>query len=136
MSELHIDPQDDRLEEDRKVVLLIEDNEDQRELYGSLLWYNGFDLIHAADGETGVASALRDHPDLILLDLNLGGDLDGFGVFDRVRAEGLDTPIIVLSAIRRERAGERAARFGTYLEKPIPPLEVLRAVQHQIGFPG
>lgn len=136
MSELHIDPQDKRQEESRKVVLLIEDNHEQRELYGSLLWYNGFDLIHAADGESGVAKALGERPDLILLDLNLPGDLDGFGVFDRIRSAGLDTPIIVLSAIARERAGERASRFGTYLEKPIPPLEVLRAVQHEIGFPG
>ncbi|HUG40563.1 MAG TPA: hypothetical protein VMM12_08765, partial [Longimicrobiales bacterium] len=47
----------------RQVVLLIEDNETDRHLYGGLLWYNGFDVFHAEDGETGIERAVELRPD-------------------------------------------------------------------------
>jgi DNA-binding response OmpR family regulator len=54
-----------------KTVLLIEDNAGDRVIYGNILWYNGFDVVFAEDGETGIRLAGEVHPDLILLDLGL-----------------------------------------------------------------
>lgn len=120
--------------ERRQTVLLIEDNEADRDMYGSLLWYNGYNVLHAEDGEAGVGLALAERPELILLDLRLPGSLDGLAVLGRIRQEGLDVPVIALTATPREQLGADAELFLTYLEKPITPVEVVREVQRRVGF--
>lgn len=119
----------------RKVVLLVEDNDADRDIYGSLLWYNGFEVLHAANGEDALRMAVADRPDLILLDIMLPGELNGLDVAKRLRAEGLTTPIIVLSAVDRHQVGPEidALDLSGYLEKPIEPLAVVREVIRRIG---
>lgn len=117
----------------RKLVLFIEDNETDRHLYGSLLWYNGYDLQHAPDGESGIAKALSERPDLILLDLQLEGDVDGLEVLRRIREAGLDVPVVALTGTPREKLGEATAGFVGYLQKPVAPVDVVREVRRHIG---
>jgi adenylate cyclase len=119
----------------RKLILLVEDNDADRDIYGGLLWYNGYDVIHAATGEEAVAKALDARPDLVLLDIRLAGELSGLDVARHLRAEGLDVPIIVLSAVPRDELGTATAEVGirTYLEKPIDPFSVVRVVMKGVG---
>jgi CheY-like chemotaxis protein len=119
----------------RKLVLLVEDNRADRDIYGGLLWYNGYDVIHVATGEEAVAKVLDVRPDLVLLDIRLPGGLSGLDVARHLRGEGLDMPIIVLSAVPRDELGTAAAEVGirTYLEKPIDPFSVVRVVMKGIG---
>lgn len=126
-----LDPDQDRA--GRKLVLFIEDNETDRHLYGSLLWYNGYDLQHAPDGESGLAKALSERPDLILLDLQLPGDLDGIEVLRRIRSAGVDVPVVALTGTPKEELGEVTAQFVGYLHKPVAPVDVVREVRRHIG---
>lgn len=125
-------------EEGAKVILLVEDNEMDRQVYGRLLWYNGYTVLHAPDGDTAIARALESHPDLIVLDMMLGGDMSGLDVAVRLREEGLDVPMIALSAVKREEFGSAIEDSGitAYLEKPIDPFAVVREVARRIGSAG
>lgn len=106
-----------------------------REVYGRLLWYNGYGLVHAADGESAIALALDARPDIILLDMLLEGELTGLDVAVRLREEGIDVPMIALSGVKREEFGAAIEEAGitAYLEKPIDPFEVVREVLRHAG---
>lgn len=106
-----------------------------REVYGRLLWYNGYSIVHAADGESAVAMALEARPDLIVLDMVLEGEMTGLDVAVRLRKEGLKVPMIALSAVSRDDFGTAIEEAGitAYLEKPIDPFEVVREVLRHIG---
>jgi CheY-like chemotaxis protein len=120
---------------ERKRVLLVEDTEADRDVYGALLWYNGYEVIHAADGADALAKAAASSPDLILMDIRLSGDLDGLEVARRVREEGLEVPILALSACSPDELGAALAeaRLDGYLQKPIDPYAVVREVMRRIG---
>lgn len=122
----------------RQLLVVAEDERHDWEIYGKLLWYNGFDVLHAEDGQAAL-DLIRDYiPDLVILDLMLP-KLDGLKVCRRMKSESEteDIPVLALSA-RSERAyGDRCreAGFIGYLEKPIGPLAVLRTVEELIGRP-
>lgn len=101
-------------------VLLIEDADDIVELVSNIFEDEGFAYSVATDGEAGLAVAYSWAPDLILLDLSLP-KLSGWDVIQRLRAGGLRTPVIALTAhaIRGDR--ERALSLGCddYLSKPF-----------------
>ena len=122
-------------EERRKVVLLVEDHEADRVMYGALLWYNGYTVLHAPDGESALLLAMETPPDVILLDIMLPGKLSGLDVAARLRGVGFEMPMIVLSAVAREDLGSAVERAGitAYLEKPITPFAVVREVLRRVG---
>jgi DNA-binding response OmpR family regulator len=119
---------------DRPVVLVVEDDPDAWRIFGYVLWYNGFDVIHAPDGQSGYHSAKSFRPDLILLDLSLP-DADGLELCGMLRAEGDAVPVVALTSRSRAEAGERADRegFTDYLEKSTHPVKVLHTVESLIG---
>lgn len=120
----------------KKTILVVEDNPGDRAIYGNMLWYNGFDVVFAEDGETGIRLAHELKPDLILLDLQLPL-LHGSEVSSRLKQDD-DTkgiPIVALTARRLSDFGGNSAVLGyeRFLEKPVSPLEVLRVVEQIIG---
>ena len=120
----------------RKTVLVIEDNPGDRTIYGNMLWYNGFDVVFAEDGETGLRLAQELRPDLILLDLQLPL-LHGSEISSQLKQDDATKkiPIVALTGRRLTDFGGNAQVLGyeRFLEKPISPLEVLRVVEQIIG---
>ncbi len=105
-------------------ILLIEDNEQNRYLATFLLEEQGFAVIHAADGPTGLDLASRERPDLILLDIQLPL-MDGHAVARALRANPAlaDVPIVAVTSYAMAGDREKAIAAGCdgYLEKPIDP---------------
>jgi len=105
-----------------KKILLVEDTTDSVELVRRILSSHGYDVIHAADAETGLEMALAQLPDLILLDLGLP-DYDGQTLAGWLRAEPvLDaTPIVAFTAWPQETARKMVDSYGCngYISKPI-----------------
>ena len=103
-------------------ILLIEDIPDNVELVRRALSKSGYEISHAEDAETGLAMALAQLPDLILLDLGLP-DYDGQTLAGWLRDEAVlnDTPIVVLSAWPEEAARQvvKSYRCNGYIIKPI-----------------
>jgi CheY-like chemotaxis protein len=120
----------------RPLILLAEDDPVDLRLYSMVLWYNGFDVVTAADGESAVALALEHRPDLVLVDLLLP-KLTGIGVCKQLRAQEMDVPLIALTARSERDFGDAARQAGCvgYLEKPIGPLDVLHYVEDVVGRP-
>lgn len=120
----------------KKTVLVVEDNPGDRAIYGNMLWYNGFDVVFAEDGEAGMRLTQEAHPDLILLDLQLPL-LHGSELASQLKQDDAtkNIPIVALTARRLSEFGGNAALLGyaRFLEKPVSPLEVLRVVESIIG---
>ena len=105
-----------------KKILLVEDNEMNRDMLSRRLVRNGFEVAIAVDGAQGIAMAQSEHPDLILMDMSLPV-IDGWEATRRVRAGGMtsDIPIIALTAHAMSGDREKAIEAGCddYDTKPI-----------------
>jgi CheY-like chemotaxis protein len=105
-------------------VLVIEDNEKNRYLIAFLLKKAGCTVIEAETGEAGVDLAVKERPDLILMDIQLPG-MDGYEATRRIRAssEAGRIPIVALTsyAMAGDREKSLAAGCSGYIEKPINP---------------
>jgi CheY-like chemotaxis protein len=110
-------------------VLLIEDAEDIIRLITNILEDEDYSLIVAGDGEEGLAAARAETPDVILLDMSLPR-LSGWDLAPRLRAEGITTPIIALTAhaMRDDRERALAAGCDDYLSKPFEIDDLLEAL--------
>ena len=107
-----------------KRILVIEDNETNIYLVGFILKKNGLEVIEARSGEEGVELAIKEKPDLILMDIQLPG-IDGLEATRRIRESETDeeVPIIALTsyAMTGDREKSLAAGCTGYIEKPINP---------------
>lgn len=112
----------------RPLVLMVEDNADDRSIYGTVLERRGFDVVFAEDYDSGIRAAREQHPDVVLLDLGLPGSKTGLDLCLDIRRwhETADLPVIVLSGFRANRvsAAAHAAGCTKYIEKPTSPLAV------------
>jgi two-component system KDP operon response regulator KdpE len=110
-------------------ILVIEDDPPLRKLLRTTLGSDGYAVIEATTGESGVRHAAYDRPDLIVLDLGLP-DIDGVEVTQRVR-EWSAVPIIVVSARGREQDKVAALDAGAddYLTKPFGASELMARVR-------
>jgi DNA-binding response OmpR family regulator len=119
-----------------KRILVVEDDPDQRLALGIRLKANKYAPIFAGDGVSALAAALRDNPDLIILDLGLPGG-DGFVVLERMRVMPRLTgiPIIVLTARDPKTARARTLALGAaaFLEKPVDSAVFITAIHAALG---
>lgn len=125
-----------RQDRPRPLILVAEDDPHDLEIYGKILWYNGFDVVEAADGDQALERALDTRPDLVLVDLLMPG-MTGFTVCRKLRERGVNAPVVALTA-RPEREFGRAAREAgctAYLEKPMSPVDLLHFVEDLVGRP-
>ncbi len=103
-------------------ILIVEDNEENRDSLSRRLQRRGFDVSMAEDGKVGVARAQAEKPDLILMDMNMP-ELDGWAATRQIKAaEGLSAvPVIALTAHALEGDRERALDAGCsdYHTKPV-----------------
>lgn len=115
-----------------KKVLIIEDDQRIAELEQDYLEINGFQTKIAADGTSGLLTALQEEFDLIVLDLMLPGS-DGFSICKALRQEK-DTPVIMVSAKRDDVDKIRGLGLGAddYMVKPFSPAELVARVKAHI----
>lgn len=122
----------------RPTILVVDDSEHDREIYGRMLHYNGFDVVFAASGAAAMRLAPRVKADLVLLDLGLP-DMSGLALLSGLRRfPGLgNVPVIALTACPRSSSGDAARRAGCveYIEKPAGPVTVLHSVERRLGRP-
>jgi len=115
-----------------KTILYIEDNELNRKMLRHLLRGTSYRLIEAPDGETGITMAREQHPDLILMDVQLP-KISGIEATRALRAEPstADTPIIAITSFALSGDEQRAKDAGAsaYLSKPYSPFTLLGMIQ-------
>ena len=123
-------------------ILLIEDEEPLRMALGDALRAENFEVLEAADGERGLELALREGPEVILLDLMLP-KRDGFSVLRAIREDRLSAAVIILSARGEEWDRVQGFEYGAddYVVKPFSMRELLLRVRAALrraegGAPG
>ena len=119
-----------------KRILVVEDQEDLRGVLRTLLTGSGYAMLEAVDGETGVARAKSDRPDLILMDIQMPV-LDGYEATRRIKADPdlATTPVIAVSsfAMKGDEEKARAAGCDHYVTKPYSPMQLLRVIRSTLG---
>ena len=112
-----------------KRILVVEDNADLAQGLQRNLEREGHRVSTAATAADAIAFALRDQPDLIVLDLGLP-DRDGYHVLEQLRARGQQCPVLILSARGLEADKVKGFRLGAddYVTKPFGVVELMARV--------
>ena len=119
-------------------VLLVEDNEDNRTIYSTILRHTGHEVWEAANGEEGIRLARLHLPSVILMDVAMPG-IDGWEATRLLKLDPATAqiPVIALTAHAMAEDRRRAAEAGCagYLAKPVEPRRVVEEVRKLVGRP-
>ena len=115
-------------------ILIVDDNEDNRDVLARRLQRRGFDVTVAVGGREGVAQAESDEPDIVLMDMNMP-ILDGWEATRQIRESGSAIPIIALTAHAMTGDRERAIEAGCteYHTKPVELDQLLTLIEKLLG---
>jgi two-component system cell cycle response regulator DivK len=117
-------------------ILIVEDNPANMKLAVFLLQHAGYTVLSASDAESGLALAREQHPDLILMDIQLPG-MDGLAAIELLKRDEAtrSIPVIVLTALamKGDEARIREAGCDGYIAKPMRYQEVLSTVAAQLA---
>ena len=118
-----------------KRILIIEDQEDNRQIMHDVLSANGYESLEATTGEDGLVVAEREKPDLILMDIQLP-KMDGYEVTRRIKVNSAlkHIPIIAVTsyALSGDDAQAFAAGCNSYVAKPFSPRALLAKVREYL----
>lgn len=116
-------------------ILLIEDNEVNRQMLNDYLVYCGFHVYGMGDGAELFEALANFQPHLILLDLKLP-DIDGYTLLQLIkqRADSRHLPVIVVSAFAFRADQQRALRLGAnrYFVKPVNLVDLTQAIEEEL----
>jgi two-component system cell cycle response regulator DivK len=119
-----------------KCILVVEDQEDNRQILRDLLGNAGYELIEAADGEQALAAYAKRRPDLILMDIQLP-IMDGYETTRRIRADPESKAIPIIAVTSYALVGDEdkalAAGCNDYVTKPYSPRALLAKVQQHLA---
>ncbi len=113
-------------------ILIVEDNEENRDALSRRLQHRGFKIVTAAGGKAGVAMAQTEKPDLVLMDMNMP-ELDGWEATRQIRAsvKTQKLPVIALTAYAMSGDRERALEAGCadYHTKPVDFTKLIAQIE-------
>ena len=115
-------------------TLIVDDEQNIRTFIGRALELVGYEIELAADGKQALDLIRDKHYDLVFLDLNLGGKVDGLRVLEAIRWRWPDTAVIILTGHGSLESAMQAIREGVdiYLLKPVGPDQIRDAAQEAI----
>ena len=108
----------------RRIILLVEDNDDLRGMFRTALLIAGFDVQEAADGYDALRLLDEENPALVVLDLRLPL-VDGRDVLEEMRQHQHRVPVVIVTAADDELAG---FDVECVMRKPVPPEELVDTV--------
>jgi len=115
-----------------ELILIVEDNEQNQKLAGDLLRFKGFRVMVAETAEIGIPVALKEKPDLVLMDIHLPG-MNGIEALAKLRADPKTRSIPVFaftaSVMPQDRREITSAGFDGFLSKPINLKEFLETIE-------
>lgn len=122
--------------ENDPTILVVDDNEDNRDIYAASLSHAGYTVELACDGEEALAVAVRTRPSIVVMDLGMPG-MDGWEAIRHLRCkqETKDAYVIVVSGFADTTSRKRAKEAGCdeFLAKPCLPRALLDRVDRVLG---
>jgi len=117
-------------------ILVVEDQEDNRQILRDLLGSAGYEMIEVEDGEAAIAAAKAHRPDLILMDVQLPL-LDGYEATRRIKADPALRSILIIAVTSYALSGEeekaRAAGCDDFVPKPYSPRQLLAKIRQHLS---
>ena len=124
------------MEKHKKKILIIEDNDQNRQLVSKILTYHGYEVAEARNGQEGVRLAKELLPDLLLLDIQMP-IMDGFAVIKELRnheaARYLKIIALTSFAMPSDRERIFKAGFDDYIVKPIDTRQFADLIRRHVG---
>jgi len=118
-----------------KRILVVEDQEDNRQILRDLLGTTDYEVVEAENGEQALATVAKQRPDLILMDIQLP-ILDGYEATRRIKADPAlsSIPIIAVTsyALSGDEAKARAAGCDDFVPKPYSPRQLLAKIRQYL----
>jgi CheY-like chemotaxis protein len=117
-------------------ILIVDDNPDERRIFATALYYNGFETVEAAAGMEAITIAREALPDLILMDIKLP-DMNGFLAAEIIRANASNSsvPIVCLTGLDISPEAARERGCTELLIKPVEPKDLVNAVHRNLVHP-
>jgi two-component system, cell cycle response regulator DivK len=116
-----------------KRILVVEDEEDDRQIIRDMLAGTDYEITEAEDGEHALTAVAKERPDLILMEIQLPS-MDGYEAMRRIRTDPalLSTPIIAITAYvpNGEEQKARAAGCDDFVPKPYSPHQLLAKIRN------
>ncbi len=113
-------------------ILVVEDQDSIRRMIEALVQARGYEVTAVASGAKAIDVAMTAPPDIVLLDLNLPGQYDGFDVCQRLRSDPATrhVPVVIISAMDDDESRARATAAGAtaYYTKPFSPIALLKEI--------
>lgn len=118
--------------DDRKLIMVVDDDQEMLRLLNRTLELEGFDAIVVADGESALTLLEETDPDLVILDIMMPG-LDGLQTLDLIR-EHSNVPVIMLTARHEVESLQRALFLGAddYISKPFSIRSLTARIQAKL----
>lgn len=122
-----------------KKILIAEDNDDNRIVYATMLEHHGYEVVSTANGAEVQALAVKESPDLVLMDVSLPG-MNGWDATELLKSkpETSHIPVIAITAHALPEDRHKATQVGCdgYLSKPVGPRRVLEEVNRMVNGGG
>lgn len=113
-------------------ILVVEDQDSIRRMIEALVQARGYQVSAVSSGAKAIDQAITNPPDIVLLDLNLPGQYDGFDVCTRLRSDPgtRNVPVVIISAMDDDESRARATSAGAtaYYTKPFSPIALLKEI--------
>jgi two-component system response regulator MtrA len=120
-------------------VVIAEDDRDIRELVELILQEDGYTTVPVSDGLGALTACRATHPDVVLLDVSMPGELTGLEVCRRIRADedlgGVRVMLLTARAREEDVNAGYAAGADDYLVKPFTPRELTRRIEELLRRP-
>lgn len=120
-----------------KRILIVEDQEDVRELVSVTLSLSDYEILEAGSGAEALAMARLSSPRLVLMDVGLPGDMDGLETTRRMKADPATCGCRVIMLTANTQQSDREAGFAAgadgYFTKPFSPLELIQRVEQELA---
>ena len=117
-------------------ILLVEDDEDNRSIYRTILEHSGFNVVMAGDGLEALRLAVEARPALVLMDITIPL-LDGWEVTRRLKDDPATHALLVVALTAHAMVGDRekadAIGFDGYVAKPVEPKQVIEEIRRLLG---
>src|SRR5438132_13022692 len=118
-----------------KRILVVEDQEDNRQILRDLLANSGYEMSEAEDGVQALAAVAKERPDLILMDIQLP-IMDGYEATRRIKADPANKGIPIIAVTSYALSGDEAQAFAagcdSYVAKPYSPRALLAKVREYL----
>jgi len=126
---------DDLFASPSRKILIVDDEKEIRELVRETVMIDNFEILEADTGDTAYDMILKEHPDLIILDVKMPGEMDGVSLTQKIKTDPnmRNIPVILLTAVPVDLEQDSRLNPDAIFYKPFSPMDLLDRISDMFG---